>query len=129
MAIVTVDDVAAAAPRFAAGVSDELIDVFIEEEEDYVSRQLDLDPLPTGNFLLFVIVRDLVISRVAFAMQRHSSDDLALGEAMRREALRRMREARDDGLLALGPEAYGNPDELVYNEFDGPFFTKEDFGL
>lgn len=129
MAIVDIGDVQAAAPRFAAGVADELIDAFIEEEEDYVTRQLNLDPLPDDNFLLYTIVRDLVISRVAFAMQRATSDDLALAQAMRSEALRRMVEARDDGLTQLGAGAYGDPDELVYNEFEEPFFTLEDFDL
>jgi hypothetical protein len=129
VAIVTIDDVQAAAPRFAAGVADELIDAFIEEEEDYVIRQLDLDPLPDDNFLLYTVVRDLAISRVAYAMQRAGSDDLALADAMRREALRRLFEARDDGLTQLGAGAYGSADELVYNEFDSPFFTLEDFDL
>lgn len=125
MSYVTVGDIRNAM-RESGALPDALLQEFIDQEEAYVKAILRLDSFPPDNLILKEIIRDLVIARAIYNITPANSDRYAMAVSLRGEALRRLQEVDNRGLIPSGSSGGGYGDE-VYNPWEGPLFRFEDY--
>lgn len=116
--------------RAGAAVPDETLDEIMQEQESYVQRYLKLDALPPENDILKTVIRDLTIANGIYQITPANADNIVKADAQRRNALRILREVKEEGLGLVNQRPDGNWEKEVYNPIgDDRVFSPADFGI
>lgn len=108
-------------------LSDDTVEEIMGEQETYVMQRLNLSELPPDHPILKNVVRDFTIAGCLYILPASNSEALEKANNMRREALRRLEELRDEGFKTGNKNS--NIGAEVYNPYNEPFFIPSDFRL